>query len=428
MTSSTWQYLANDASYFDPSNWTLSTIPGASDTAFFGISRVTSITIDNIGIEVGSWVFDPGASLYNLLVTGVASVIQFFGEGIIVDSSLENIKVFPGAGLDFLNNSTAGAVITNDGDINFNDGSNGASANITNNNNLFFEDDCCAGNANITNNHFLKFIGAPSAGNAIIDTKSSGLTEFVFAANAGDAQLITDAGGTVDFSQSAGSSFNHRLTVGSIAGAGTYLLGGDQLTVGLNGISTNVSGPIDDGGLGGGSGASLVKVGPGTLTLSHTGNTYSGGAILEGGVLALAAVGAAGTGTITFAGKATLKIKNAALTGHVFGNSIDFFAKHDVLDLTGLKFHAGASAKYHRASHDVTVHSGHVTDTLTLVSPQGTHFVVAKDGHGGTKVTLDPPLHAAMMASVSTHDLSGQQAVADLAASANHLGDYLFTA
>jgi hypothetical protein len=32
------------------------------------------------------------------------------------------------------------------------------------------------------------------------------------------------------------------------------------------------------------------------------------------------------------------------------------------------------------------VHSGRVTDALTLFSLQGTHFVIAKDGHGGAKV------------------------------------------
>jgi autotransporter-associated beta strand protein len=61
-----------------------------------------------------------------------------------------------------------------------------------------------------------------------------------------------------------------------------------------------VSGLIGDGGTAGGTGASLVKVGPGTLALSHAGNTYSGGTTLEDGVLDLAAVGAAGTGDYFF--------------------------------------------------------------------------------------------------------------------------------
>jgi hypothetical protein len=109
---------------------------------------------------------------------------------------------------------------------------------------------------------------------------------------------------------------------------------------------------------------------------------------LEFGKLDVAAVGAAGTGAITFAGRATLEIDNAALPGHHFGTAIDAFAKHDILDLAGLKFHAGATATYHRGNHHLTVHSGTVTDTLTLNSPHGAHFAVASDGHGGTDVLL----------------------------------------
>jgi autotransporter-associated beta strand protein len=138
----------------------------------------------------------------------------------------------------------------------------------------------------------------------------------------------------VDFSGTAGRDGLGHITAGSIAGAGTYELGGDQLTVGLNGLSTEVSGPIEDGGAGGGSGASLIKVGPGTLKLSYAGNTYSGGTILEAGKLDIAAVGAAGPGAITFAGRATLAIENAALSGHVFGNAIDSFARHDLISST----------------------------------------------------------------------------------------------
>jgi autotransporter-associated beta strand protein len=170
----------------------------------------------------------------------------------------------------------------------------------------------------------------------------------------------------------------------------------------------------------------VIKSGSGTLTLSNPGNSYTLGSVIQAGTLDLAAVGAAGPGGITFAGKATLKVENVALSRHVFGNPIDFFAKRDVLDLTGLKFHPGATATYHKASHHLTVHSGHVTDTLTLFSLHGTHFTAANDGHGGTKVTLDSPPHTVAVASLSPHDLGDQQAAADLAASTNHLGDFLF--
>ena len=167
----------------------------------------------------------------------------------------------------------------------------------------------------------------------------------------------------------------------------------------------------------------LIKSGLGTLILSAD-NAYSGGTILKAGTLEVAAQFASGTGSltgtgsITFAGTATLKIANSAfsnLFGHIFfGAPIDIFGKHDILDLTGLHFRHGATATYD--NNDLFVHSGSLTYGLILLSPHGTHFAVANDGHGGTKVTLDPP-HAATVASEATHHLDG---------SAHHLGDYLW--
>jgi autotransporter-associated beta strand protein len=162
----------------------------------------------------------------------------------------------------------------------------------------------------------------------------------------------------------------------------------------------------------------------GTLILSAD-NAYSGGTTLKAGALDLIAHCAAGTGTlsnpgsdaITFKGKATLEIANAALSGNSFDNPIVNFGKHDILDLSGLHFHAaGAAAIYDSTTQHLVVHSGIVNDTLTLLSPKGLSFSVANDGHGGTKVTLDPP-HAATVASEATHHSDG---------SAQHLGDYLW--
>jgi autotransporter-associated beta strand protein len=276
--------------------------------------------------------------------------------------------------LFFYNNSTAG------------------SAEIADNGNVLFEGMSTGGTANITNNSALHFYEYSSAGRATILTMPDKITSFEDFATGGNAQLITDASGWVDFSKSAGPAGDHNLSVGSIEGAGTYILGSDHIAVGSNGLSRTVNGLIADSGLPGdvGVGGVLVKVGRGRLTLSHTGNTYSGGTTIEQGTLDLAAIGAAGTGAIGFAGKAnaTLAIENAALSAHHLANAIDNFGKHDFLDLTGLHFHTGAMATYHKATHRLTVDSGGVSDTLTLLSPHGTHFGVASDHHGGTDVFL----------------------------------------
>ena len=84
------------------------------------------------------------------------------------------------------------------------------------------------------------------------------------------------------------------MSAGSIAGAGTYFLGSNQLTVGSNNLSTIVDGTIEDGGSSGGSGASLVKIGAGTLTLTGA-NTYTGGTIISGGALQLGNGGTSGS-------------------------------------------------------------------------------------------------------------------------------------
>ena len=353
MITTTWQGSTGD--YLALGNWS-SGVPGMGsfgDTAFFGASAANNISIVTSDTSIllvtpGTWSFSPDASRYNFEI-GFGVTLTFAGGGIVINGGTAHLFNF--------------------GELGFNASS--------------------AGEASITNFNFLTFFASSTADSSIIDTVDGARTVFASFATGSSAQFITEAGGVMDFSQTSGPAKDHRITAGSIAGAGTYRLGEDQLTIGANDLSTTVSGAIDDGGLKPGTGgASLVKLGHGTLTLSGAGNTYSGGTTLEAGALDLAAIGAAGTGAMAFAGRATLKIENSALSAHHFTNPIDMFAEHDVLDLTGLHFHAGATAIYHKASHHLTVHSGHVTDTLTLLAPQSTHFAAASDHHGGTDVFL----------------------------------------
>ncbi len=137
-----------------------------------------------------------------------------------------------------------------------------------------------AGLTSITTNGVTALFGASSAGTATLTTNSGGFTGFRDSSTAGQARLITNAGGTVDISGLASTG----LTAGSIEGAGSYNLGGKQLTVGSNNLSTTVSGVIADGGLLGGTGSSLVKVGSGTLTLAGA-NTFTGGTTVTSGLL-----------------------------------------------------------------------------------------------------------------------------------------------
>ena len=101
---------------------------------------------------------------------------------------------------------------------------------------------------------------------------------FIDNSTAGNAAITNASGAVVDFSASTGPAGDNKLTAGSIAGAGSFLLGANELTVGGNNLSTDVSGVISGTG-------SLVKVGAGTLTLS--GNANLGGTTIDGGTLAV---------------------------------------------------------------------------------------------------------------------------------------------
>jgi autotransporter-associated beta strand protein len=97
-------------------------------------------------------------------------------------------------------------------------------------------------------------------------------------------------------------------TVQNLAGdaTGTVRLGGNALTVNST-TATTFGGTIADGGIGGGTGGSLVKAGLGTLTLSGAAS-YTGGTNVSAGTLRVtnAAGSATGTGAVTIGTGGTL--------------------------------------------------------------------------------------------------------------------------
>ena len=195
-------------------NWIPATVP--TGTAFFGTSNVTALTF-SANTSVGGWTFNAGASAYTFANN---QSLVFLGAGIVI---------------------------------------NGGSASIINSGDLHFLGTSTAGSATITSNNDLNFLGTSTAGNAAITNNNN-------------------SGTVVDFSGSTGPTGDNKLTAGSIGGAGVFQLGANELTVGGNNFSTEVSGAIVGTG-------SLVKVGTGTLTLS--GNANLGGTTIDGGTLAV---------------------------------------------------------------------------------------------------------------------------------------------
>lgn len=264
---------ANTMNFSNTSSAGGATIVNNSSMIFHDASSASSSIINNTS----------GLSFTNNSTAGSATITNStVGSAIsFSDSSTAGSATLNSDGyVEFSNTSTAGsAAITNVlGIVEFRDSSTAGSATIINSNRLTFQDTTTAGSATFVNNHQLLFYNTSTAGNATITNNST--LFFSNDSTAGNATLINNAGGTVDFSFSTGPNGDSRLSAASIAGAGNYLLGANELTVGSNDRSTEVSGIIS------GAGGSLVKLGTGTLTLSGA-NTYSGATTVSGGRLAV---------------------------------------------------------------------------------------------------------------------------------------------
>ena len=220
---------------------------------------------------IGGWTFNAGAPDYtftndhNLAFTG-AGISS--GAPAIINNSTMSFDNTGGAGSASINNNLF---------LNFFDGSTAGSAAINNSGTVSFFGNSNAGNASIVNEGTLVFDGRSTASNAAI-TNNGGEVRFIVNSTGGNAAITNASGAVTDFSGSTGLAGDGRLTAGSIAGGGLFQLGANELTVGGNDLSTDVSGVI----LGTGS---LVKVGAGALTLS--GSATLGGTTVDGGTLAV---------------------------------------------------------------------------------------------------------------------------------------------
>src|SRR5215467_6020874 len=235
-------------------NWSLATVPDNTAT-FTNNGAPTSVTISD-DASINTIQFTAGTPAFNFITSGTGITFDVNGTGIV-------------------NNSAFAPSFINNDNLNFNNASSAGNAVIVNNN----------GGTVLFNNN-------STAANAIITTNSGALTLFNDNSTGGNAQFITAAGGIVDFSNTAAPANDGNVSAGSIAGAGNYFLGSNQLTVGSNNLSTTVSGVISDCGPtgfecsagSGTTGGGLTKIGSGTLTLTGA-STYTGPTLVNGGIL-----------------------------------------------------------------------------------------------------------------------------------------------
>ncbi|UQD76306.1 autotransporter-associated beta strand repeat-containing protein [Bradyrhizobium japonicum] len=261
-----------------------------SDSASAGSAHITGggIGFLNTSTAGNATIIGSSVTFADSSTAGNATIINNINQssGFHDSSTAGSATITNNGSMQFWNQATGGhATITNASTLWFADSSTADNATIVNNGSTSFHDTSTAGSATITNNRWLTFTDHATAGSAAITNSSNVL--FSGTTNASNAQLINSTSGAVfDFSSTSGANGDHKLTAGSLAGGGTFSLGGNELTVGSNDLSTNVTGVIADGGSSGGTGASLVKVGAGRLTLSGV-NTYTGATTVDGGALAV---------------------------------------------------------------------------------------------------------------------------------------------
>ncbi|WP_271588087.1 autotransporter outer membrane beta-barrel domain-containing protein [Bradyrhizobium sp. CCBAU 53415] len=326
--------------FYNTSTASSATITNNSFLAFFDSSTAGSATITNNTIlefygataghaaitNNGTMSFYSGTA-GNAAIANNSTLTFYFtataGSATITSSNASN-PIF----MYFYDSSTAGsATITNGNNsyLNFFGNSTAGSASFTNNSYMYFKDSSSADNATIDNtNGTTFFYNNSTGGTATITNNAGGKTYFYENSTAGNAQLINNAANAVfDFSYGAGPNGDNKLSAGSIAGNGTFSLGANALTVGSNNLSTTVSGVIADGGAHGGTGASLVKIGTGTLTLSGI-NTYTGGTTFAGGTVSVSSDANLGdlSGGLTFNG-GTLQISGSSFNATTRSISLD---------------------------------------------------------------------------------------------------------
>jgi len=260
---------------------------GGGFTEFDSSSTAANATITNKGGTVaGAY----GLTIFNNTATaGSASITNNGGTASGADGGLT----------DFVSSATAGSstITSNAGTV---AGATGGST--------LFENTSTAGSATLIANGgtggggSIRFIGSSTGGTARIEVFNNG----------------AGTPGNLDISGHNGSV---NVTVGSIEGSGNVFLGSRSLTVGANNMATTFSGVVQDGGVSGGVGGALTKIGTGTLSLTNT-NTYTGGTLINAGILVAGSDGALGSGNVGLtASGVTLTLQNGATNNYISNNA-----------------------------------------------------------------------------------------------------------
>ncbi len=232
-----------------------------------------------------------------------------------------------------------------------------------------------AGASTITNGGAIIFAGDSTLGSATVSLAANSLVALAQQADGGTAQLTTtDQTAQLDISGDDGAA-----SIGSIAGPGTFKLGGNTLKVGSANTTTTVTGLVTNDGIVNvvtglhfpdvktiGGEATLDKVGTGTLTLA--GAIYETNLVAEKGTLDV-------TGPITGPSTALIKTTGTVELGGASAENVTF--------ATGA---TGTLQLEDPAEYTGTVAGFGIAQTILLNEPAaaGATATVATSGSGAT--------------------------------------------
>jgi len=347
----TWLASPIDNVFQNAANWSTGAVPMGGDTAFFGASSITSLSLNiSLGsIVLGGITLNPGAPSYTLNASGR---VEFNGAGIVTNGGSLTINA-PALTLSGANTNLGDAII-----------------NVTSTYEPFVVSDGSAGNATVTiYAGGASFFGGTAADATFIIKSGAGVNFYFDPMVGANSRQVIEAGGGIYY-WTGGPG-----TLGSIEGAGDIYADGVALTVGSNNLSTTFSGTLN------GSGASLTKTGTGTLTLTGSASTYDGATTVDGGTLLVngsllnssgvtvnngATLGGSGTvRSVTVNNGGTLAPGDAATTLNVAG---------------GVTFNAGSA-------YDVFVSPSSATKTAATGAASLTGATVTATFAAGTYLT-----------------------------------------
>ncbi|HEV2969514.1 MAG TPA: autotransporter-associated beta strand repeat-containing protein [Pirellulales bacterium] len=361
-------------------------------SSFNNATRTSGHTIFNAGSTADHGTFIANGSPTNTGVAGEVDLVNGATAGNGMFTINPGIVSGASGGLVDLSlggSSGANATFTNNGGT-----VSGASGGVT-----IFAANTTAGSALVTANggtsagaggSTIGFFGNPDPANSTLVANggtnggAGGLILFIASPQSGQffpaslVRIVANAGGTFD-SSGAGEP----LTVGSIEGAGQFLLGGGTLITGALNTDTTVSGIIANGGSQGGSNGKLTKAGTGKLSLTGA-NAYTGATTVIAGTLQSANNGALAT-------TSSVAVNNAgSMLAVNYGGSTDY-TQTQVATLLGKTTFGARSTAFgfdtNNASGAVTYGNGiAIAAGVTKLGPGTLILSGANTYSGGTTV------------------------------------------